>query len=97
MPEPKKKSKMISIRLSAEEYESLKAIFPSLGVRSVSQFARDAMQHLIHNASTTGGDSRTADLDIKVRVLDTKLTRLQGEVSQLSRMVGRTVMVRDED
>jgi hypothetical protein len=95
MPEPKKKSKMISVRLSMEEYESLKAIFPSLGVRSVSEFARDAMQRLLHNASN--GDSRTADLDIKVRVLDTKLTRLQGEVSQLSRMVGRTVLVRDEE
>jgi hypothetical protein len=38
---------MVSFRLSPEEYESFQAICTSQGVRSLSDFARTAMQRLI--------------------------------------------------
>lgn len=95
MTEPKRKSKMISIRLSPEEYESLRALFPALGVRSVSEFARGAMQRFLQSPSN--GENSTHDLDSRVRVLDNKLNRLESEVSQLSRMIGRKVLLPDED
>ena len=82
MPKARKKTKMISIRVSPEEYERLRSIYESRGIRNVSEFARQAMDHIIN--SDVDGD---LDLKAKVRVLDTRLSILQGEVSQLSRLV----------
>src|SRR5947199_6948 len=47
MAESKRKSKMISLRLSSAEYEALRAIHASFGARSVSDFARQAMRKVI--------------------------------------------------
>ncbi|HEY3837013.1 MAG TPA: hypothetical protein VGL72_10600 [Bryobacteraceae bacterium] len=100
MREPKKKSKMISIRLSSEEYESMKAAFASRGIRSVSEFARDAMQRLLHAPPLVadGHGPSPGDLEFRMRSLDSRVTRLQGEVSNLSRLVvGRGHAVAAED
>ena len=100
MREPKKKSKMISIRLSSEEYESMKAAFASRGIRSVSEFARDAMQRLLHAPPglNEGHGTAAGDLEFRMRTLDSRVTRLQGEVSHLSRLVvGRGQVVGAED
>jgi hypothetical protein len=59
-----------------------------MGVRSISAFARNAMQRLLQHASS--GESQSQDLESRVQVLDTKVARLQGEVSQLSRLVAKT-------
>jgi hypothetical protein len=75
MAESKRKSKMISLRLSSAEYEALRAIHGSFGARSVSEFARQAMQKVI-----AGGVPRTAvelaQLDGKVDTLDRQVTKL---------------------
>jgi len=71
---------MISIRVSQEEYEFLKSVYESRGIRSVSEFARDAMNRILCNHEPD-------NLEAKVRVLDSRLTVLQGEVTQLARLV----------
>lgn len=88
MPQATRKTKMISIRLSQEEYEFLKTVYESRGIRSVSEFARDAMNRIvtIHNS---GHDQN--DLADRMRVLDTRISVLQGEVSQLSRLVAHNL------
>ena len=44
---------MVSFRLSPEEYESFQAICTAQGVRSLSDFARTAMQRLIAPGNNT--------------------------------------------
>jgi hypothetical protein len=81
MPALQKKTKMISVRLSLEEYESLKTVYPSRGVRSVSELAREGMRQILIGA----GPSPT--LEHQVRSLNTKVNGLQSELTQLSRIV----------
>lgn len=80
MAESKRKSKMISLRLSSAEYESLRAIYSQYGTRSVSEFARQAMQKVIEGATAGPQTSvikmRLDELDGKMNVLDREVTRL---------------------
>jgi len=83
---PTRKNRIISLRLSEEEYESLKSIYESRGVRSLSEFARDAMHRVVCQGPTNG-----ADLHDRVDVLNGKVALLEGEVSRLSRVVATEV------
>jgi len=65
----------ISIRVSPQEYESLKSVYKSRGIRNVSEFARHAMNRII-NSDSDGGPG-TNDLEGRVRVLDTRLSILR--------------------
>jgi hypothetical protein len=77
---PTRKNKSISLRLSEEEYESLKSIYASRGVRSLSEFARDAM-HRVLDEGPPGG----ANIEDRVQLLNGKVALLEGEVSRLAR------------
>ena len=55
---------MVSFRLSEEEYEGLKHICITVGARSLSDIARDAVQRLLSN----GGEPKS-DGDAQMRVL----------------------------
>ena len=79
---PMRKNKIISLRLSAEEYESLKSIYASRGVRSLSEFARDAMHRVVDEGPPDG-----ANIEDRVQLLNGKVALLEGEVSRLSRAV----------
>ena len=63
MSEQNRKCKMISLRLSAEEYHALQTLYPSYGARNISDFARLAMQRVIGQpappASTPVAKSRS--------------------------------------
>jgi hypothetical protein len=87
MPERKRKSKIVSIRLSLEEYESFKAISPSLGVRSISAFARSAMGRLLE-IEPVNGELRPVSVNSRFQDLENKLNALREEVTRLSRIVG---------
>ena len=78
----KPKNRIMSLRLSQEEYESLKTIYTSRGVRSLSEFARDAMLQVVGQDAS---DGRT--LEDRVQHLDGKIALLEGEVDRLSRVV----------
>ncbi len=93
MPAPNRKSKMLSVRISQEEYESLRAMYEARGIRSVSKLARDAMRSFLkgtgHNTDTA--PSNHGDCEDKIRFLDAKLNTLKAEVSQLSRLLADTL------
>jgi hypothetical protein len=77
---PTRKNRIISLRLSEEEYESLKSRYASHGVRSLSEFARDAMQRMLEQGGGPG-------IETRVQALDGKLAVLANEVSRLSRVL----------
>lgn len=72
---------MISVRVSAEEYETLKAMYEARGIRSVSELARDAM----HRFLNTSPAPEHAACENQIRTLDARLNTLQGEIKQLSK------------
>jgi hypothetical protein len=78
MPETNRKNRIISLRLSAQEYDALKALYSAHGARSISDFARSAMQRVI--AGPGGGhvalELKVEELNGKVNVLDTEVARL---------------------
>ncbi len=83
----KPKSRMISIRLSDEEYEGLKNLCMSQGARSVSDLARTAMNQMLHISSdpTNGGSSvelRFRELHGRLNLLDRRIEQLAGRMEE---------------
>jgi Arc/MetJ-type ribon-helix-helix transcriptional regulator len=75
----KRRAKMVSIRLSDDEYRRLKEMTEAQGARSVSDVARSAMQLMLsaHQAGLDGTiESRVRELDGRVAVLDREVQRL---------------------
>jgi hypothetical protein len=79
----------MSLRLSEEEYENLKSVYASRGVRSLSEFARDAMLQVLGREAS---DGRT--LEDRVQLLDGKIAMLEGELQRLSRVIALEVASR---
>ena len=77
-----KKSKMISFRLSSEEFRLLQDACSKTGARSVSELARAAMQRIIVDDSFSPGST-----DTEMRELKLKFSALAAEVQRLSRLV----------
>jgi len=77
-----KKSKMISFRLSSEEFRLLQGACSKTGARSVSELARAAMQRIIVDDSFSPGST-----DTEMRELKLKFSALAAEVQRLSRLV----------
>ena len=72
-----RRSKMISFRLSPEEYETLQAACTEQRVRSLSDMARMAMQRVISPRSQADPLSdEVRDLRDRVRLLTFELDRL---------------------
>jgi hypothetical protein len=71
---------MISLRLSREEYEALRTLYPNYGVRNISEFARLAMQRVISNSVTADNGLLTIvqDLDHRLGRLEYQFSRLLG-------------------
>ena len=73
---------MVSFRLSEEEYEGLKHICITVGARSLSDIARDAVQRLLSN-----GTERKNGEDAKLRLLYERMDALDHEVKRLAELV----------
>jgi hypothetical protein len=80
--ESTKKSKMVSFRLSGDEYRLLQSACGKNGARSVSELARAAMQKIILE---DGFNSASAEGEI--RELKLKFNVLAAEMERLSRLV----------
>jgi hypothetical protein len=81
-----RKSKMVSFRLSPDEYRMYRTACEHHGIETISELARKAMQQLA--ASINGGINHTPmSLDDQVRDLRDRITHLQEEVDQISRRV----------
>jgi len=70
---------MVSFRLSEEEYEGLKQICITVGARSLSDIARDAVQRLLGN-----GVELKSDGNAQLRVLYERIDALDQEVKRLA-------------
>jgi hypothetical protein len=75
----KRKNKMVSFRLSDEEYDALRTVCESQGVRSLSDFARLAIENLLAGDGLppqAAVESRLDALHSRVQVLDLAVGRL---------------------
>jgi hypothetical protein len=76
--ESTRKSKMVSFRLSGDEYRLLQNACSKNGARSVSELARAAMQKIIleDGFSSASADGEIRELKLKFNVLAAELERL---------------------
>lgn len=82
----KPRTRIVSFRLSEEEYEDLKTVCMTHGARSISDFARFATRQWV------SGEGKTPDevLQQMLRQLNGKVKRIDGELKRLAQMVHRT-------
>jgi len=75
MLDPDRRKKMISLRLSEEEFELLKARYHSYGARNVSELARLALHRIVAESAGPQNDfaARLSELDDRVSALESQL------------------------
>lgn len=78
MPDQNRKNRMISLRLSEEEYAALRTHYSSYGARNVSDLARLALQRVIAESPAP-----EPELLVKVRELDHRLNAVEDGLSFL--------------
>ena len=72
-----RKSKMVSFRLSSEEYELYRRACVAAGLRSLSELARAAMQHVVGEGNgKMPVDDQLRDLREKVQCLSSEVHRI---------------------
>ena len=77
----KPRSRMISIRLSDEEYSGLKRLCVVKGARSVSDLARSAMSDLLAGGVEGRLGSRVEEVRMQITALDRKLDEISARLS----------------
>jgi hypothetical protein len=85
MHDPQRKNKMISFRISNEEYDALKGLYHHQGARNLSEFARTAMLHLLAEPLPRAGS------------VEVTLQSLAGQVAAVRNELGRLVQVMTGD
>ena len=87
MPVQKRKSRIVTFRISGEEYDALEQACAACGARSVSEFARAALFERVQAVSAPhlnlSGDLRTLgrvldDVDAALREASRRIQRLLG-------------------
>jgi hypothetical protein len=81
----KSRNRLVSFRLSPEEYEGLKQVCIAAGARSISDFAREAVLHGIETrrgARAFLGDD-LATLSFRLEELDAALKNLSGIIARV--------------
>src|SRR5579871_579984 len=100
MPVIKRRSKMVSFRLSEQEYQDLLRLCEQRGSRSISDLARDAVFNLLAPAHTNGhgngnGNGHAADgsvIEHRVHALDGRMQELDREVKRLAGLLAERAM-----
>jgi len=82
MPILKRRSHMVSFRLSEEEYSGLKHLCQDGAARSISELARGALQKLVVSRS------QTPEVETVVQVLLSRVEALDQEVKRLAMAIG---------
>jgi hypothetical protein len=80
----RRRTRIVSFRLSDDEYESLKQVSLSEGARSVSDYARVALCRLLGASRPGDGDG----IEAKVLHLDAQMQALQDELRRLQAVIG---------
>jgi len=78
MPITKPRSRMISVRLSEDEYMALQRLCATTGARSVSDLTRDAMQGLLNKVSD---EDTLGEFRVQMTSLVRKIEELSERVS----------------
>jgi len=81
----KRRSRMISFRVSEDEYAGLKSLCVNEGARSVSDMARDAVHRLITNHSWPNNQLANLQLATVVQMLQGRVEALDLEVKRLGK------------
>jgi len=80
----KPRSRMISIRLSDEEYVGLKHLCTVSGARSVSDLAREAMRVLLNGTSRDDLlSARMEEFRVQMRSIDRKIDQLSDRIASV--------------
>jgi hypothetical protein len=84
--DPDRRKRMISLRLSEEEFELLKTRYHTYGARNVSELARLALQHILTRPPGPQNDfaGKLAELDDRVRALEASVSLLREREKVLS-------------
>lgn len=77
-----RRDKMISFRLSNEEYDAYRDACSKVGIRSLSELARAGMQQFFSNHSGGGVDDKLRDLRQRIQFLSLELERITEEVKR---------------
>lgn len=76
------RSRIVSIRMSEEEFSTLRRICVTSGARSVSDLAREAMRGLLSGASQeTAGNGSQNEYSAQMRDLEQKVDKLSAEIA----------------
>lgn len=86
MPLLIRRSRVVSIRVSDDEFRQLREMCTMTGARCVSDLARDAMFKFMRGVEVQPGCG-DAELQTRVRELDEKVNLLQGRVARLAMLV----------
>jgi hypothetical protein len=82
----KRRSRIVSVRLSEQEYQELLSCCLNRGARSVSDLAREAMQGLLASGASNGnGDG----LGVEVEKLHGRMEQLDHELKRLASLVNK--------
>jgi len=82
----KRRTRIVSFRLSEEEYEVLKKTCLAHGAHSVSDYARSSTCRVID----TNHGSHSPRVEAEIENLSGKVNELQRELERLSQLVERT-------
>lgn len=77
-----RKSKMVSFRISMEDYEKLRIFCISKGQRSVSDLARMAVNVVMEKGGAPSLESRVADVEGRIHFITSELLRMSGHISE---------------
>jgi hypothetical protein len=78
MTDTDRKQKMISLRLSDEEYEDLKMHYRAHGVRNISELARLALHRIVAEGAEPqiGFEARLSEVEERLRQLESQVSLL---------------------
>lgn len=81
----KKRRRLVTFRVTDDEYNQLRNVCQSEGYRSVSDFAREAVVHRIelHNKPSVSLGEDLATLGMHLEELDGALRDLSGHISKV--------------
>jgi hypothetical protein len=84
MPRLTRRNKVISIRLSDEEFDQLQNLCVTKGAESISELARNGMKLLLSQETQSG----PAAVESRVNQMQDRVTTLDREVARLSNVLG---------
>jgi len=84
MPRLTRRNKVISVRVSYEEYSQLQNLCVAKGADSISELARNGMRLLLSQEKQSG----PAVIESRVNEMQDRVTTLDHEIARLSNILG---------